>query len=91
MYERVEAMFPPEESSIQGEYRAALLGDDEDAKRPLRNDQKELLWQSVWSYILDLSRSKGGYQQDKLSDVHQISERRLKDERSSGGLRSVFD
>lgn len=89
--DRIKAYFPPAESSIQGEYRAALTGDENDQKVTLREDQLEDLKQATWAYILDLSRSKDGQQQKWLSNVHQISEQHVSRTDDSGGLTSVFD
>jgi hypothetical protein len=83
MVDLVKAQFPPPESSIRGEYRAALLEDDRDQKQPLKPYQERLIEQAVWAFLFDISRSKDGFQQEKLSDAESTSRRIVEDNRGS--------
>lgn len=84
MADRIIASYPHKKSNLQGSYRAIVLEEPDNTKRALTRDQKEMIRQIFWSFLVRLSRSMEGKQQEWLSEVHQVVERRNDD---SGGSR----
>lgn len=84
--EYVDCEHPPEDSNLQGPYRAALLGDmAERHKRALSDEDKIRLESALMAFTFDTSRSEGGFQQDKVSDTTQ-EQRKVESGGDGGGI-----
>lgn len=70
--------YPPEESSMQGRRRGALLRDPSDTRAALTQKKKNELESILLATFFRTSRSEGGWQQDKIADQTQV--KRLEDE-----------
>jgi len=84
--QRVYAMHPGENCVITGEYRAQLYGDDHENLMPLSDREKEKIRAFIKGIFLRVSRSKEGWQQDKIGE--QVKVNRVEDEKREecGGL-----
>jgi hypothetical protein len=78
-----EERYPPEESLVQGDVGAALLEDPDYNMNALSAEQKAEIEASLLTYFTRISRSKGGWQQDKLNEG--IQTKRIEDERNEAG------
>lgn len=80
--------FPPDRSVVQAEYRRVLLRDQEEGRSALSGLQKLKIEETVLAFLMRITRSRGGYQQDKLADTvqHNIVEQKRDDGRRLGGL-----
>ncbi|MDY6776204.1 MAG: hypothetical protein SV253_09075 [Halobacteria archaeon] len=68
MVELVESAYPPEESVVKGEYRKVLLDDESDGKKALGSTEKTNLETALMTFLARVSRSREGWQQDKMSE-----------------------
>jgi hypothetical protein len=83
----LEASFPPEESVVQGSYRKVLLRDDSDGRRALDDVDRQELQQTVLAFLMRITRSEDGWQQDKVADSH---DHRVVERRDSSPSRTLF-
>jgi hypothetical protein len=82
--EFVDCEHPPEDSNLQGPYRAAMLGDMSERHTVALSDSDKIQLESaLMAFTFDTSRSEGGFQQDKVSDTTQ--ERRKVESGGDGG------
>jgi len=78
--EYVRALHPPQDSQLQGSYRAAMLEDPRERGRRALTDQQLIEFRKVLlTYFIRLSRSQGGWQQDKFGE--QQTTKRIEDAR----------
>jgi len=78
--EYVKALHPPQDSQLQGSYRAAMLEDKRERGRHALTDQQLVEFRKVLlTYFIRLSRSDGGWQQDKFGE--QQTTKRIEDAR----------
>jgi hypothetical protein len=76
--EFIEAEFPPQESVMQGAYRKAMLGDPMEGRDAMDGIDSSDVFTALMAFQARGSRSRDGWQQDKIADQrkHVISESR---------------
>lgn len=87
MFLKIKAMFPPEESDLQGAYRAFLYDDRDENINALTDKQQIIISQAIIALsTVVVSRSEGGFQQDKFVEQISVSEVRNPEEEKDGLL-----
>jgi hypothetical protein len=79
----VKEQFPPEESLVQGDVGAALLGEPASHTQALTTQQRNELETLLMTAFARTSRGEQGWQQDKLTE--NIQTRRVEDARGESG------
>lgn len=85
--QRVIAMHPGEQCVLQGEFRAFLYDDEHEHLQALSDREKERIRQFIKGVFLRVSRSREGWQQDKIGEQVKVS-RQESDSSDDGGLLS---
>lgn len=91
MYLRICALFPPKNSQMQGPVRAFFFDDPDQNRTYLTDEQKTIIAQMIIGISVYVSRSKDGFQQEKMVESITVSEVRNPDEEEEDGLmRGIF-
>jgi len=84
----VKEQYPPEESLVQGDVGAALLGEPDYHTQALTTQQQNELETLLMTAFARTSRGEQGWQQDKLTE--NIQTRRVEDARGESGDEGGF-
>ncbi|UPV72970.1 hypothetical protein M0R89_10460 [Halorussus limi] len=91
MYLRICALFPPKNSQMQGPVRAFFFDDADQNRTYLTDEQKTIIAQMIIGISVYVSRSKEGFQQEKMVESITVSEVRNPDEDDDDDLmRGIF-
>jgi len=89
--EYVDCEHPPEDSNLQGPYRAGLSGDmSERTVRALSPSDKIKLESAIMSFDFNTSRSEGGFQQQKMADVTKEQRQVRQSDENNGLFGGIF-
>jgi hypothetical protein len=83
----LKCSFPPKESVVQGGYRKVLLGDEHDGRTALSNVDERRLEQTVFAFLMRITRSEDGWQMEKIADSH---EHNVLEKRDDSGRSTLF-
>lgn len=86
MYIKIKANFPHQESDIQGKLRAYYFDNRDEDITALTDKQKIIISQMLIGISVFISRSKQGFQQEKLVEQIRVSEVRNPDDNQDDGL-----
>lgn len=82
----VESLHPHEDSMWQGRFRQLAAGEADQALTALSESEKTIIQQYIQGVIARASRSKDGFQQEKMNESINVSERRDRSEDDGGFL-----
>lgn len=83
---RVESLHPGPDSVWTGEFRKFCADNEQQALEPLTSAQRTEIFELIQGVIARATRSRDGWQQDKLNESISVSERRDNSEPDDGGL-----
>ncbi|MFD2655309.1 hypothetical protein ACFSUP_04240 [Gracilibacillus thailandensis] len=82
---RVEALHPEQGSVWTGEFRKFCADDPDDALKPLDSAQRTIIFELIHGVIARATRSRDGWQQDKMNESISVSQRLEGDGEDDGG------
>jgi len=82
----VESLHPHEDSMWQGRFRQVAAGEPDQALAALSEGEKTIIQQYIQGAIARVTRSKDGFQQEKMNESINVSERRDRSDDEGGFL-----
>jgi hypothetical protein len=76
---RVFAAHPSQESNLTGEWREFILDEPNQGLKPLTDEQRTMIQTYIFNFIVRVTRSKGGWQQEEMSKRYTVSEMKSDD------------
>lgn len=90
MFLKIKSEFPPEGSSLQGEYRAFLFDDPAENINSMSGKQEIIISQCLIAITARVARSRDGFQQEQMVKSISVSEVVNPDKDSDSTKRGLF-